>query len=224
MLRPLSWTLPRRWRFQAEARQRRRGGGWLAPADLDPIVRSSLCSLPPLLYQDPLAVDPQLVMDSVVAAEPTTPWVVEREPLVAAPDRTAPVTTSPWDGAGKTSGPPIGEEATLSGQKTLSPEPVPGSAGEEQINEPLRPISRSADPMLSPSPTANQTGTIASLAWHDRWSSVEGAGTIQLNGPGGPAVKNLAVQGLAVLDGRRRVVTILGRRPQDSSSASSLIG
>jgi len=224
VLRPLYWTLPRRWRFQAEARQRRRGGGWLAPADLDPIVRSSLCSLPPLLYQDPLAADPQLVMDSVVAAERTTPWVLEREPLVAAPDRTAPVTTSPWDASGKTSGPPIDEEATLSGQKTLCPEPAPGSAGQQQSDGPLRPLYRSADPMLSPTPTANQTGTITSLTWHDRCSSVEGAGTIQLNGPGGPAVKNLAVQGLAVLDGRRRVVTILRRRPQDSSSASSLIG
>lgn len=54
MLRPVSWMLPRRWRAQAEARQRRAGGGWLKPAALDALVRSSLVSLPPELYQDPL--------------------------------------------------------------------------------------------------------------------------------------------------------------------------
>lgn len=55
LLRPLHWGLPRRWRFQAEGRQRRSGGGWLAPADLAQLVRASLCSLPPALYQDPLS-------------------------------------------------------------------------------------------------------------------------------------------------------------------------
>ena len=54
VLRPRSWTLPRRWRFQAEARQRRAGGGWLEPRELERLVRSSLHSLPPPLYQDPL--------------------------------------------------------------------------------------------------------------------------------------------------------------------------
>ncbi|MCP9774420.1 hypothetical protein [Cyanobium sp. WAJ14-Wanaka] len=54
LLRPESWSSVRRWRFQAEARQRRRGGAWLAPAELDALVRSSLASLPPILYQDPL--------------------------------------------------------------------------------------------------------------------------------------------------------------------------
>jgi len=52
MLRPRSWSLPRRWRFQAEARQRHSGGGWLKPAELERVVRASLCSLPPLLYGD----------------------------------------------------------------------------------------------------------------------------------------------------------------------------
>jgi D-glycerate 3-kinase len=55
LLRPEHWGLPRRWRFQAEARQRRAGGGWLQPDDLERIVRASLCSLPPALYQDPLS-------------------------------------------------------------------------------------------------------------------------------------------------------------------------
>jgi D-glycerate 3-kinase len=54
MLRPQRWELSRRWRFQAEARQRRRGGASLLPAALDQLVRASLCSLPPLLYQEPL--------------------------------------------------------------------------------------------------------------------------------------------------------------------------
>ena len=60
VLRPLDWGLPRRWRFQAEARQRRlqrqnhQADGWLKPAELDRLVRSSLASLPPRLYQEPL--------------------------------------------------------------------------------------------------------------------------------------------------------------------------
>jgi len=61
LLRPQHWRLPRRWRFQAEARQRRGGGGWLAPEALEQLVRSSLCSLPPTLYQDPLLHSNQLV-------------------------------------------------------------------------------------------------------------------------------------------------------------------
>ena len=60
VLRPLHWALPKRWRFQAEARQRRlqrqrhKADGWLKPAELDRLVRSSLASLPPRLYQEPL--------------------------------------------------------------------------------------------------------------------------------------------------------------------------
>ena len=57
LLRPTAWTLPRRWRFQAEARQRRLGAGWLDGAALGSLVRSSLHSLPPPLYQDPLLVE-----------------------------------------------------------------------------------------------------------------------------------------------------------------------
>lgn len=54
LLRPLDWRLPRRWRFQAEARQRRAGGAWLPADQLEQLVRASLCSLPPALYQEPL--------------------------------------------------------------------------------------------------------------------------------------------------------------------------
>jgi D-glycerate 3-kinase len=54
LLWPVDWRLPRRWRFQAEAQQRRQGGGWLNGTRLDQLVRSSLASLPPELYQQPL--------------------------------------------------------------------------------------------------------------------------------------------------------------------------
>ncbi len=54
VLRPARWDLPLRWRLQAEARQRRDGGGWLPAQEVERLVRASLCSLPPLLYQDPL--------------------------------------------------------------------------------------------------------------------------------------------------------------------------
>ncbi|WP_411871240.1 hypothetical protein [Vulcanococcus limneticus] len=50
LLWPCRWELPRRWRFQAEARQRRGGGGWMEPGALDALIRASLASLPPLLY------------------------------------------------------------------------------------------------------------------------------------------------------------------------------
>ena len=54
LLRPERWSLPRRWRFQAEARQRRAGGGWLKADQPNGLVRATLHSLPPALYQDPL--------------------------------------------------------------------------------------------------------------------------------------------------------------------------
>lgn len=55
ILRPQRWTLPLRWRLQAEARQRRRNPrGGLSGSAVAALVRSSLASLPPELYQDPL--------------------------------------------------------------------------------------------------------------------------------------------------------------------------
>ena len=54
VLWPKHWRLPRRWRFQAEARQRRRGGAWLRPAQLQALVDASLLSLPAAIYQRPL--------------------------------------------------------------------------------------------------------------------------------------------------------------------------
>jgi D-glycerate 3-kinase len=54
MLWPLRWSLPRRWRLQAEAKQRRSGGGWLPASQLENIVKATLRSLPPTLYQRPV--------------------------------------------------------------------------------------------------------------------------------------------------------------------------
>lgn len=57
VLWPTRWSSPRRWRFQAEARQRRSGGGWLAPAALQALVNASLESLPPDLFIRPLLAE-----------------------------------------------------------------------------------------------------------------------------------------------------------------------
>ena len=54
MLWPSDWRWPRRWRFQAEARQRRSGGGWMPAAELNRLVTATLGSLPPDLYQRPV--------------------------------------------------------------------------------------------------------------------------------------------------------------------------
>lgn len=54
VLHPSRWSLPLRWRLQAEARQRRRGGGALSAQAVAAIVRATLASLPPALYQEPL--------------------------------------------------------------------------------------------------------------------------------------------------------------------------
>lgn len=54
VLHPSRWSLPLRWRLQAEARQRRGGGGALSGQAVAAMVRATLASLPPALYQDPL--------------------------------------------------------------------------------------------------------------------------------------------------------------------------
>jgi D-glycerate 3-kinase len=61
MLWPQMWHLPRRWRFQAEAQQRRRGGGWMNGQQLDGLVKASLRSLPPSLYLEPRLPEASLV-------------------------------------------------------------------------------------------------------------------------------------------------------------------
>ena len=61
MLWPQMWHLPRRWRFQAEAQQRRRGGGWMNGQQLDGLVKASLRSLPPSFYLEPRLPEASLV-------------------------------------------------------------------------------------------------------------------------------------------------------------------
>lgn len=58
LLRPSRWSLPLRWRLQAEARQRRSAGQALQASDVACMVRATLASLPPELYQDGLATAP----------------------------------------------------------------------------------------------------------------------------------------------------------------------
>ncbi len=171
VLRPRSWSLPRRWRFQAEARQRRLGGGWLPAADLERLVRSSLCSLPPLLYQDPLLAGWQEAGGVTSAAETLPNWSV-------------------WS----TNSQEVGEQAAawphvLADQPLLSCQ-TPTKAKASDAAEP-----RQSEPL-----TAR---------------------------PSAPAREGLVLQGLAVLDGRRRCLISQHRQcwTQDSLSvSSSLIG
>jgi len=51
VIKPKDWSRVMRWRLQAEARQRRGGGAVLSVHDLRQLVRASLASLPPQLYQ-----------------------------------------------------------------------------------------------------------------------------------------------------------------------------
>lgn len=54
VLEPLDWSVVLRWRLQAEAQQRRHGGMVMPPAAIKNLVRASLASLPPALYQGAL--------------------------------------------------------------------------------------------------------------------------------------------------------------------------
>ena len=62
-LRPQRWSLARRWRIQAEARQRRLSGSALPMKSLEALVRSCLYSLPPNWYQNPSA-EAVILLDS----------------------------------------------------------------------------------------------------------------------------------------------------------------
>lgn len=118
LLRPLRWTLPRRWRFQAEARQRRGGGGVLSPEALDRLVRASLHALPPALYMDPLL--PEVLLpgqsqrggDSIARAE--SAW-----PRSARSDQEA---TSPGSSGGRLAhGLPVLGVSCLDGRRRVVP-------------------------------------------------------------------------------------------------------
>lgn len=54
LLQPNQWSSVLRWRLQAEARQRRQSGGSLEATAVVSLVRASLASLPPDLYQNRL--------------------------------------------------------------------------------------------------------------------------------------------------------------------------
>jgi D-glycerate 3-kinase len=51
VMQPADWSRVFRWRLQAEARQRRAGGAALSVPALQQLVRATLASLPPQLYQ-----------------------------------------------------------------------------------------------------------------------------------------------------------------------------
>jgi len=55
LLRPKCWNLPLRWRLQAEARQRRCSGQALQAVEVAAMAQATLASLPPEIYQEPLA-------------------------------------------------------------------------------------------------------------------------------------------------------------------------
>ena len=201
VLRPLSWALPRRWRFQAEARQRRNGGGWLPPVELERLVRSSLCSLPPVLYQDPLALDPWLVPEPEAMSEPAKAiW----------PRLTGPPSTVTGDSDPELSSLAAGTDAWASLSTGAQPDHrlpvkarIQGSKTVENLAaSPLASAERSSQPAQA---MAVACATAAAAA----------------------AVAGLTVEGLAVLDGRRRCVG-LWRRQQETqaspSESSSLMG
>ena len=54
MLQPADWSAVLRWRLQAEARQRRTSGKAMDAAAIRGLVRATIASLPPDLYQPDL--------------------------------------------------------------------------------------------------------------------------------------------------------------------------
>jgi D-glycerate 3-kinase len=219
LLRPLNWALPRRWRFQAEARQRRSGGGWLSAAELERLVRSSLCSLPPQLYQDPLGADPDLVM----ADQPSINGAPEGAGVGGLGHLCGPGGPQGHQGQARqgfddqAAAEPLGLQVVVN-----SPAPA-GSEGPkaaERVRRDQAYIQEVPTTTAGSQPVGGRhlAGSEATL----------GSAMVQARAGLTPAAKiGLRVQGLAVLDGRRRCVAILGRRTlaQDSLSASSsLIG
>lgn len=54
VIEPQTWSSVRHWRLEAEASQRRRGSAAMDRSDVEAMVRASLASLPPMLYQPKL--------------------------------------------------------------------------------------------------------------------------------------------------------------------------
>lgn len=91
LLLPSDWQWPRRWRYQAEARQRRASpegtSQTLSPLDLERLVRACTHSLPPELYQEPLAcasrTEAVVVLDGqrrCLRSGPAFPAALDRQP------------------------------------------------------------------------------------------------------------------------------------------------
>ncbi|MCX5949055.1 MAG: hypothetical protein NTY67_13040 [Cyanobacteria bacterium] len=201
MLRPRSWSLPRRWRFQAEACQRRSGGGWLKPAELGRVVRASLCSLPPLLYQNPLAADPQLLEGDLEPAG----GVDSGELLVSGLSEKI-----------------LGLPAENAGLAVISDLSDPDSAyrdpGSQNDSGPSEPSATRATEPVSERQLPERAG--------DRWTAqLQESDVAPIAAAWGLVGSVLPVQAVALLDGRRRCLAIQRRRPQASPSvSSSLIG
>ncbi len=223
VLRPLSWELPRRWRFQAEARQRRHGGGWLPPAALEQLVRSSLCSLPPSLYQDPLVADPLLVLQPELVREPAMATVdmVPGDPAASvrlAPDLRDQELTVLTAIALDFNGSPrpaadfsIPQRWTSAAGATTWLSLATGSlaALEATAKTPSGVPTPRAETATSPMPSET------SPHQHSQASAVQ------------VPVEGLNVEGVAVLDGRRRCRGLWRRQRQTQASpsdSSSLMG
>ncbi len=223
VLRPLSWELPRRWRFQAEARQRRNGGGWLPAADLERLVRSSLCSLPPALYQDPLAVDPQLVPQPEPAASLLAAQALARPPavgphtgsgLAGVSDPPSPVTDD--SDADDRSMAADAWTSRLTGPRLKLQLQAETSNAETRHAE-----TRQAAPKTTAKPAAPALVTDINP---DQPAQAMGPGAAAADAASAPG---LTVQGLAVLDGRRRCVDLWRRQSETQASpsdSSSLMG
>lgn len=195
LLRPLHWGLPRRWRFQAEARQRRRGGGWLQPQELERLVRASLCSLPPALYQDPLCHD-------LLTAHGTVSWTLthtgDRDPGAAQ------AITPCFPGSPANVSESMSKDVGAPGT-----DPLKGQhAGSGVTGEP-------ASTGIFPGPVVDPSGSKTSpaeLSFSLQDQHIEAS----LRPP--RAVNGPLIQAVAWLDGRRRCFAV---RLQDSLSPSS---
>lgn len=226
VLRPVHWGLPRRWRFQAEARQRRGGGGWLPAEQLDGLVRASLCSLPPQLYLDPLL--------------PAGGWTMHRASRATIQRRSATEQPPIAERLTQKSSPSRAETANpgprLRTAKTGSAEPDPAAARSEATDPEGAgcrwcregsadvPACSGADPLGSAS---SEAGGIALSPRDQPWLDIGWLG-LTLEMAGSPAGRwsdcpAIPIRAVAILDGCRRCVAVLTRSsaPAQSSEPDS---
>jgi len=222
ILRPQHWGLPRRWRFQAEARQRRRGGGWLAAEALEALVRSSLCSLPPALYFDPLL--------------PATPTCHYRRPSRPAPNPGAAVA----DEGAEADGSQAAAAAWFSAATTPA-DPGRGEAGDTGIAAPgVAAAAPNPEAAVADEGAEADGPQAAAAVWFSAATTTVGPAGRQGDGVAAPSAAGRAsssaagspgsgaaaaaqplVQAVAVLDGRRRCLLVLTQSSPDSSSSET---